>query len=128
MICYINPELEFIYVNKHFAHEFGFPKEFFLKKKIHTIIPSEYLGELNTELSKAFNGQFASFEANGKDTIGEQRFFSITIIPQKDEDEKVSNLITLIYEITLIKQTQEEILQTKEVIYNQEKKFFNKKI
>jgi PAS domain S-box-containing protein len=112
LIAYIDPDLNYQYVNSAFEKWFGFTAAQCLRSNMVDIIGEAAVSVAKPYLDKALRGETQRFERESLTINGSLKCISVAYLPDLDPSGKVLGLIAIVHDITELKVTKIKLLES----------------
>jgi PAS domain S-box-containing protein len=104
LVSFIDSELRFRFVNRAYEVWRDCPREKIIGCHVEEIVGAEPYARQRERLAAALKGSTLSYQIEEKDRLGLTRHFDVTLIPQRDEEGRVTGVVSLVSDYTRQKQ------------------------
>ncbi|WP_027852681.1 hybrid sensor histidine kinase/response regulator [Marinobacterium litorale] len=114
LIAYLDPERNFLFVNKAYADAFGIDRRTIAGTPSHKILPKEEHEQRQHYIRKVLAGERQRFETQMPSRNGEPRYAEVTYIPHIGEYGDILGYFTLYQDITERRKAEIALQETNE--------------
>jgi diguanylate cyclase (GGDEF)-like protein/PAS domain S-box-containing protein len=100
MVTYLDSDLRFLYANRSYLESFGATPEEVAGRKLSEIAGAEAEALVRNRLDELRAGQPVTFERDRIDGAGNVSHYEVRIVPQRDVEENLVGLFTVIQDVT----------------------------
>ncbi len=112
LITHISANLQYLYVNQHYANWYGYRKEELPGKRVADVLAEDVYRNLAKHYETVLAGREVSFESDVRDKEGKPRIMRTNLVPQFDEKGAVSAFFAMTQDITDRKRAEQELQES----------------
>jgi len=109
MICYVDHERRFRFMNRAYQHWFMLPREVLLGRRFTDVMPPDVAVQYEDYFKRGFLGETCDFEVRIPLQDNAIRWAHCTLVPDFDDEQKVVGMYGMIHDITAAKEASQRM-------------------